>query len=399
MKKRGVVIILAVTLFAIIFYGYRYVMNPVDVKIAKMVKKEDVIKTDAYVVRNEVVYSTLKSGTLYSYVQEGARVGKNRKIATVYSSESNGELIQELNNIDLKIEQLETEKKNKEKYTAISSSMENTIENIKNDIIVATIENEVDKIAEYKRTINSFYNSDGYNDATLLELKKRKIQIEDVLSRDRADIVSTISGVYSKNVDGLENVLTPDVTSFYSVFDFNNIGKVETNQKTTSDVYSGEDVCKVVDNHTWYVMCVVPKEKAETIKKIKNVKIRFNSLPGTEVSAEAIYVSNEDENEPNRVIALKSDRYIDGVYGIRNSEIDIVLSSYKGFEIPSYALRNVGDEQGVMISKGLSEIFCKCDIIYQSETNEKIIIIPSDDAKNKLEIGDEIIIGEKTEKN
>lgn len=397
MRKRGVVIILLITLFAIVFYGYRYVMSPVDVKLAKIVKREDVVKVEGYVVRNEVVYSAQKSGTLYSYVQEGARVGKDRKIATIYSSELNGELIQELNNIDKKIEQLETEKKNRELYKSVSSSMENTIENIKKDIIKSAIKNDASKMNEYKRTINSFYAEEGFNDRTLIQLKSRKNEIERELSRDRVDITSTISGVYSENVDGLEDILTVDATKEYKIFDYNNIGSVENNQKTTSNVFLGENVCKVVDNHTWYVMTVLPKDKAETIKKQKSVGIRFDSLPGVEVSAEAIYISDEDELETDRVLVLKSDRFVDGVYGIRFSGIDIILNSHTGFEVPSYAIRNVDDKQGVMIKKGLSEIFCECDIIYKNENNEKVMIKPSENAKRKLEIGDEILLGEKTD--
>ena len=84
MKKRGVLIILLITLAAILFYGYRYVNSPIKTKTAKLEQLEEIITSDAFVIRNEAVYNAETSGTLYNYITDGARVAKNMQISTVY---------------------------------------------------------------------------------------------------------------------------------------------------------------------------------------------------------------------------------------------------------------------------------------------------------------------------
>lgn len=397
MKKRGISIILGITTFAVIFYGYRYLKIPVETQTAKLTRLEEVTSHEAYVVREEAVYQTETDGTLYGYVQEGARVAKNMKIATVYQGNSNGELIAELNNIDKKIEQLKSEKQKHEIFKTDYSSRENSIDNIKYNIIDSTIKNDISKISEYKRNINSLFNNSEFGDDTLNELLERKKNLESQLSSDKHDIFSTISGVYSENVDALEWILTPEAILEYKVLDFDSIGNIMQNQKTTKKVKSGEYICKVVDNHVWYAITKMPKKEAEKLKSAKNLFVRFDSLVGSEVVVNIEYISNEEDTSDEVVVVLKSDRYLEGVYGIRHDNIEIVQNQYVGFSIPSYSLRNIDDKTGVLISKGTSEIFCECDIIYIDEKSSTVIVYPTQDAKRKLTEGDKIILGEKTQ--
>ncbi len=398
MKRRGVTIILIITLCVIFFYGYRYLKIPVETKTAKMTQIENVITAEAYVARQEVVYSAENTGTMYSYVTEGARVAKNMCIATVYRGEVNDDLIQELNNIDIKIEELERQREQNKLFTTDSSSAESTIENIKNNIISAAVENDVSKIADYKITINSLYNKDVDTSAdTITKLDLRKQEIESQLGNEKSDVYSTISGVFSKNVDGFENILTPDAIFEYTLEDFNALSVPDSKIHKTNTVNSGEEICKVVDNHVWYVITSVPKEKAQEISGNKKLLIRFDSLPGVEVSASVEYISTEVEESENVVAVLKSERYLEGVYGIRSGQMDIVVNRYTGFEVPVYALRVHDDKKGVLIASGSSEIFCECDIVYTDNEKETAIVYPSEKAKRELSTGDKIILGEKTD--
>jgi len=398
MKRRGVTIILIITICAVFFYGYRYLKIPVETKTARITRLEDVISCNAYISRQETVYSAERTGTMYSYVTEGARVAKNMKIATVYQGNADNDLIQELNNIDIKVAELEKKKEESEHFTGDYGSVESTMETIKNKIITAAIENDIADIGEYKASINSLYSNgaDNYAD-TISGLNTRKTEIESQLGNNKSDIYSTISGIYSENVDGLEGILTLESIMQYTVADFNSLSYDGANARISNSVNASDTICKVVDNHVWYAVTVIPKAKAHEIKNDKNLLIRFDSLPGEEVAAEVVYISQEAEEEENVLIVLKSERYLEGVYGIREGKMEIVVSRYTGFEVPVYAVRIIDDKKGVLISKGTSEIFCECDIIYTDEEKGTAIVYPSSDAKRKLSIGDKIILGEKTE--
>lgn len=396
MKKRGVLIILLITLAAILFYGYRYVNSPIKTKTAKLEQLEEIITSDAFVIRNEAVYNAETSGTLYNYITDGARVAKNMQISTVYRGSVDEELIRELNNLDIKIEKLNRRIEQNSTFTKDNSSTENKIENVKNDIITAALNHDISKISEYKSTIN--YLSGGMEDSGVNEVNElivQKDRMEAQLSGEKTDIYSTISGVFSQNVDGYETILTPESIMNYRVGDFVQIAATEVRQRVSNTVNAGEMVCKVVDNHNWYVMTVVPQEKAQTLKEKKNVFIRFDDLPGDEVSAEVIYVSEEEPDEINRVVILKSDRYLEGVYSMRSGVMEIIINRYVGYEVPVYAIRTQDGKNGVMKAIGNSEIFCECDIIYRDEEKGTVIVYPTTEADKRLEIGDRIVLGEK----
>ena len=398
MKRRGVTIILIITAFVIFFYGYRYLRIPVNTMTARITQIEDVISADAFISRQEVVYNAQNAGTMYSYVTEGARVSKNMCIATVYRGDVDNELIQELNNIDKKIKELEDEKKKSELFVSGNSSAESKLENIKKNIIDAVINNDIGKMKQYKSEINHIYNKDSStSEDTLTELSRMKRQIEMQLGGDKGDIYSTMSGVFSRNVDGMENVLSPENIMSFTVNDFNSLVNPGDDTKLSNKVSSGEAICKVVDNHVWYAIAVMPIERAEEIKNKKNLLIRFDALPGTEVSAEVCYISSEIENEGVAVVILESQRYLEGVYGIRAGEMDIVVNRYTGFEVPVHSIRIVDGKKGVVISKGSSEVFCECDVIYTDMEKEAAILYPAENAVVKLSVGDKILLGEKTD--
>ncbi len=399
MKRKGVTITLLITLFAVLFYGYRYLRIPVETQTAMLTRLEDTVKTKAYIIRTEAVFDAQITGTMYNYAEEGDRVAKDMLVSTVYRGNVDADLIRDLNNVNIRIEKLKAAKAKSEQFVTDSGSAESTIENVKSGIINSVINNEIGEIEDYKNTLKALNDEQSKEfGKDLDELMAKKRSIESKLSGDNADINTTISGIFSLNVDGYEQILTPDRIKEFTVSEFSRLTDPGNSEKISNSVVAGEQICKVVDNHVWYAMAVVPKNVAEQIKAKKTVIVRFDSLPGAEVSATLEHMSLEDETSDDVLVVLKSERYLEGVYGMRSGEMDIVINRYVGYEVPLHSVRVVDEKTGVMISGGSSEIFCECDIVYSDESLQKAIIYPKQEAKRKLSIGDKIVLGEKKEK-
>ena len=105
MKKSILVILLSAVCFCV-FYGIRYMENPVKTQAAIAEVYEQKIDTVGYIVRSEQVYNAPASGTIYHYVQEGTKVSRNSPLSTVYTGEISEATLQELNNINKKITRL-----------------------------------------------------------------------------------------------------------------------------------------------------------------------------------------------------------------------------------------------------------------------------------------------------
>lgn len=396
MKRRGVAITLSITLFAVLFYGYRYLKIPVETKTAMLTQQEDVVSAKAYVIRTEDVYDAQVTGTMYNYVEEGDRVAKNMRISTVYQGDVDSDLVESLNNVDNRINKLEIAKEKSGQFITYSSSVDSTVEKVKADIISSVINHNIQEIESYKNSLKALNKEESEEfDSELYDLKRQKSEIESKLSSNKSDIYALMSGIFSLNVDGYEEVLTPETIMQYKVSDFEQINALEISQRTTNNVNFGESICKVVDNHVWYAMAVVSKKEAEQIKSKKEVIIRFDDLPGEEVSASVAYISAEAEENENVVLVLKSDRYLEGVYGMRSSNMEIVTNRHVGYEVPIHALRVVEEKTGVMVLGGTSEFFCEAKVVYTDEKTGIAIVYPAEGAKRKLSVGDRIVLGEK----
>lgn len=396
MKRKGVTIILTLTLLAVLFYGYRYLRIPVETKTASMTRIEDIVRAKAYVIRTESVFDAEITGTMYNYAEEGDRVAKNMCISTVYRGNVDADLIRDLNNVNNRIQKLSEAKEKSEQFITDSGSGDYTVEKVKTDIINAVINGNLQEIEGYKNTLRALNNeaADEF-DSNLNELIDKREKIEAKLSSDKSDINTNMSGIFSLNVDGYEHILTPESIFEYKVNDFNSLTEPEISKRTTNLVSTGESICKVVDNHEWYAMAVMSKQEAAQIKEKGSVILRFDSLPGAEVKASISYISQEEENSENVVVILKSDRYLEGVYGMRSGDMEIIINRYVGYEVPIHSLRVIDEKTGVVISGGSSEIFCECDVVYSNENDGIAIVYPSDSAKRKLAIGDKIVLGEK----
>lgn len=397
MRKGSIFIIIGIVLAAAVFYGVRYVRTPIDTQEIRVAKREESFSGQAYIIRNESVYPAPAAGTVYHYTGEGARVGKNSLVSAVYNGQVNEETLQELNNIDKKIQQVENDKTKNELYVSDASTNENRLENIRKEIVDAAFKNDISKMQEYKDRINQIQSGEAVSDEnTLAMLKQERIEIESRIGQTKQDVYSQISGIFSTAIDGLEQVLTPETIMDYTTEDFRKIPEPRVSNTPKSMANAGENICKVADNHVWYVMVLVDKKDLANVKTDTAAEIRFEKIPGVQTAVNVVHIAEEPEGD-QAVVVFKSERYSEGVFSIRKSDAQIILKSYEGFEIPVHSIRVKDGQTGVMVKKGTGEIFKKCEVIYTDTQSETAIVKAVTGERNILAVGDRVVLGEKTD--
>ena len=392
MKKSIYFILICLLLFCT-FYGIRYVKSPVATQTAVTEVYENKVVTAGYIVKTEQVYNAAANGAVYHYLQEGTRVKKNNVLSTVYTGEESEKTLAELNNVNKKIAELESS--GDMAYTLGASSEEN-IEIIKDNIIKSKNTNDLSKISDYKAQIKSIVtgNLQDIQTEDLSSLASKKQTLEASIQTSRNDIYSQMSGVFSKNIDGLEGILMPETILTYKVADYEKL--TIPSERSVDTVVAGNPVCKVVNNHIWYTMTVVDSETAKEISKGQKVKMRFDKLPGIEADGIVEYISDEDSTAKKNVVVIKSEQYKEGVFSVRYSGIELILESYQGYRVPVSAIHIVDGQKGVMIRNALGDVFRKCNVIYTDTVGQTVIIAPASGGSGKtVSEYDNIIIGEK----
>lgn len=406
MKK--IAAIIGITAFcALIYYCVSYIQSPVSTLAAYTVTHEELFSCDAYIVRQETVYTAPCDGTLYSYAREGSRVGRSRNVAAVYNGSISEDILKELSTIETKIQELSTTVIDENDFMADGGSAQKRLVAIQQGIDEAAAVNNVAAIAEYKREIESIAAGETIqtNTDALASLQQQKAELESRITGPKTDIVSEISGIYSTAVDGFEQILTPEAAENMTVEGFAKIkpeqapehpAQEKDDNEIEPDVYQGDRICKVIDNHEWYVMALADKEDVASLKKGQNVKIRFSKLPGEETPAVVQSVSNEDPKQNKTVLLLKCESYSEGAFSIRTSEIEVVTQSYSGFRVPVHSVRVSDGKNGVMVRWAGKEVFKPCQIIYRDDENGFVIVTPDTADPNEMLMKyDMIILGEK----
>jgi len=392
MKKSIFLVLISVFCFCA-FYGIRYMENPVATQPAIAEVYEQKVDTVGYIARSEQVYDAPVSGTVYHYVQEGTKVARNSPLSTVYTGEISEATLQELNNINKKIYEIESGG-SKGVLSSSGFSSEEDIENIRKNILKAAKDGDLEKIGEYKAQINAIVTGDSkyVQTGNIYDLKSRKWQLEASIKSGKRDIYSQMSGVFSKNVDGLEDVLTPSAVLKYSLEDYLNLAEVVKEQEGTDQ----EAVCKVVNNYTWYVVTAVDSEVARELKIGRKVQVRFDEIPGIEADAVVEYISSESSAVGRNVVVVKCEQYQEGVFSLRHSGVELILKSYEGYRIPISAIRiNEKGEKGVIVRNGNSQVFKPCSVVYTDTAAQNVIINSASGTGNLIREYDNIVVGEK----
>lgn len=398
--------ILAVSLAAVLAFGYyciSYIQAPETTITATPMTFEDTINADAFIVRDETVYNSTDGGTLYSFAREGKRIGKDRTISAVYSGEVDEKLLRELGAVNEKISELSSAVVS-ETYTYDSGSAEKRLLRLYEEIEAAAATRDVKKIAECKAEIEAVAAGETVvsNADQIAQLAADRSLLEEQIVNPHQDIVSTVAGIYSTKIDGYENVLTVESLEGITVEKLKEIkpeavAKAEkTKGSELTAIVAGAPACKIIDNHEWYIMALAEKKDAEGLEKGSSVSVRLEKLPGETTAATVYYVSSEPEGQEKAVVVLKCESYLEGAFSTRTSSIEIIKSSYTGFEVPIYAVRVQDGQNGVLVRSGGKDVFKPCRIVYNNEKSGKAILqADTEDVNKQLRSYDMIVVGEK----
>lgn len=392
MKKAFITVFLAFVV-AIIFYGIRYFQSPVGTVEANLVQYERTVDAQAFFVRDEVVYTSDMFGTVYNHYAEGARVKKGALVSTVYSGTVSDETMQELKTIDKKIENARKSGSAEMSTDTSTVSEESLIENYKSEIIEAGEIQDVRTVNSYKELINDIRaGNSGKSTAQLIsELEYQKQLVENRIGVAKSDIYSDFSGIFTTVLDGLENYITPDKAAQMTVADFNAI-RVNNSEAVGSVVNAGASICKISNNHEWYVLVLVDAEKVKDYNVGDSLEMRFDSIPGEQIECKILNKSEEQNGQV--LLFLVSYHYLEGAYSFRQSDASLVLESYQGYKVPVHALRSENNVSGIMAEKDNNRKFYPCKVLY-TDTDEGFVIVNDADQQNTLMGIERIVVGER----
>ncbi len=314
-------------------------------------------ETEGFIVNNEKVID-LSGGTFVRfYADEGDRISSGSYIASVYDRESDGNILSEIYAIDEKLKNL------KDEYVSLTRNDVVKIENyIDEDIDLLQKTNYDGDLSEsflIGGRLNTLFNikhsGKSNGDEEEKALIKERTSLEARLSSAKYDIKATGSGIFVGKTDGYEGMVDFDKAKAMTVSEFYAI----KDQKTEKS----DKKCKIVDNYSWLLTCVVPSDYM--VKASVGKRVGMITEGGEDISGIIEYISSPEDGEC--VLTISSDRDFSGIGRERFIDVKIVFSEYTGYVIPSKAFHLYENKYGVFVDRGNSLSFKETEIIYSDE--------------------------------
>lgn len=396
--KKFFMIVIAVVILAIAGYGIAYLVAPVDsIALEEYVHEVSISCPDAFISRSESVYYATSPGTVYDMSEEGDRVSRDTAVSTIYSGNVDGSVLRELQTLDNKINRLKKREAQSTLYSQDTGSVEGEVALRINSIPDLSKAGEIETIHEYKEDINSLRaGGDISLSAKIEELTNEKSALESSISGGKTDILCDRSGIFSSYIDGLESVLAPDRIQEYNVTYIRSLSAQNIKHTSGSAVLTGDPICKVMNNHKWYVIGIGSEANASLCIEGTNVTVRFTNLSGSSAAGTITFVSDADENG-EFLFLVEVSSYLESPFSYRTIDTDIIFEEYSGYKIPSEAVRtgDTLDSYYVYATIGSTTYRCDCDILYTDMEEGYSIIQSSENAENKLASMERLIVGER----
>ena len=393
--KKFFVAVLLIAAAAFVGYGVKYVLTPVNTQEIKYITQENSINTNGFIIRDEWVMTSRSAGTVYLAAAEGDRVAKDTAIVTLFYGDVPEDKIKELAVVDNKIKTAENDSRAQSVSDLDETSVENSIYKRENDIIEAAADNDILTVSKYKRDINSLRQyGELSSENTLAELEANKQAILSEIGVNKEDMSAEISGVFTTYVDGYENLLRPDDIQGYDVPYFESLSQSPQMHRIESRIEAGGSVCKIVNNHVWYVMTDIPSDVMEGRERGQEVKLRFHNMADTVVDGTIYAIS--DEQNGRRIVTVKCSTYLENAFSYRMADVDLIFESYDGYRIPVHAIHTEENGKQKVIGISGGKLFdCYCDVLFVNPDGAYAIVNSTDDAENKLSQMDRIRVGER----
>ena len=192
---------------------YRYFHRPLSVSAAYTSQVSDSISVTGWVVRQETALPEA-SGTLLRQVQEGEKVHAGQTVAVSYASKSALETVKELEDTELKLQQLQFARSSfldSDAALRVDSDVSDSILGLRTvvaggDYSVAAEAMAGVKTAVLKRSYS--YESLDQIDAEIEGTRSSISSLQDRLSGATA-VQTAAAGYFSGSTDGCEGTLTP----------------------------------------------------------------------------------------------------------------------------------------------------------------------------------------------
>ncbi len=369
------VIILAYIVQDIYFSG----AGKVETEYITQTSEKEVVSVSGFVVRDEnrtdeagntlsILY--MQNGRVYiPTVTDSASVAYGDSIAVSFADETQAQNYRKALELQSKIDYLNT-LQNQDSLSYVNVvALNSEISAAIHDYLSLIDSNKLSSLDEavrkinYKITTKQIATGSELDFSKLLKRYEKQKKTLKVSSVHTTDVLSPYAGYFVSNVDGYETLfdyktLATDAVTAQQVDDL-----LKSESKDVEGAYG-----KIIGQHTWYLLCNMPQNRAGVVKKGNYVTVSFPEKGIYDLPMRVQTVSNRADD--NVAVVLKCTRMNEALSGLRKEKAEITVKTHEGFRISNDALvENADGLTGVYVLAGKRVVFKPIQILYYADNH------------------------------
>ncbi len=317
------------------------------------------------VVRDEQVTNAENYGKASFLASEGERVAQNTPIAQVYKWGYNDKIMNDLLDVQTKIEQYQENNllqnvldKDLAAINANIAAQSQKISGIINKTMEGDLITEEKALKQLMDNKRQYLKDKVKADSQLEQYYDQESQLQEKVDGWRQEITAPSAGVVSFYFDGCETLLNAKNIGQLTIKNINDIINGSTLSKTgASDTQ--RPLYRLVNNTQWYLLIVsiTPINEFETGT---GFEIAFNDYPDKQYAGKV--VGNRMEQESGYIYAIQINDDIGPLLNVRRADAKI-HTVFTGMKIPSKAIKTVDKVQGVYLIENNQKTFVPVKVL------------------------------------
>ncbi len=370
---------------------YRSIFSGIKTELAVNYSVYESIEAEGLIFRTETVIPA-KSGHIYYTIKNGARIAKDGVIASVYSSENDGLLADQIKDVEARIAMLRELQTNDSSTHITLDIIDTQLNNSLNDLIADVGDGSFDATETAKDELLSLLSKKqivtGKSVDFSAEIAKLEQKRKDLKSQYKAAlsvIRAPVAGYFVDNTDGFESTLSALDPLSLTADKLQEFLLMEPQE-------SGASAGKIVGGYEWYFACVVSDAYYNTLSVGSTLSIKMNFVSDEEIP---VTVAACNKAHDGRLAVIFRCAYMsEELSDIRKETAQLLMVRHTGLRVPKRAIV-INDEMqaGVYIRSGNVAAFRKIDQLYSEPAD--YVISKIKDESGYLQLYDDIIVSGK----
>ena len=347
----------------------------ITTETALLVSVYDTCKTTGYIFRSEQLVEKSTGGVTVTLVKDGERVSKGQIFANVYSDSSSAGLQEQINAIDRKIDILSKSVVDTDLYVTDITKTDQAIDKDFDTLFSMVSAGDLSDVLTIEKSLLVYMNkktlitnmNNGYH-SEIASLQNERNALQSRIRSVSKSLYAASSGYYYGDVDGYENVFTPDKLNDLTLASFRELTSHEAETSLSSHTAG-----KIVTDFVWHLVCEADKYSAAGFTVGSYYKIRFPSFSEEMVTMKlvnAVSVTSDD----TALLVFRGNTAPENFPYLRTQEADIIGQSHTGLAVSKKAVRIVDGQKGVYILDGDIVRFRLIEILFEEE--DSYIVAP-----------------------